>query len=98
MPAVKTQPTGDPGTADMSATGLIALAKRLERERAEKMKQIDDVRVMLRRFDRLGGLTEEQGAWLDTFFPEKEKGQRRSADAIEATRKAREAARKDTGE
>jgi hypothetical protein len=44
--------------------------------------------------DKQGNLSEEQGRWLDTFYPAKEKGEKRSKDDIEATRKLRDQARK----
>jgi len=77
------------------ADARIEEAKRLERERGDLMEAVSNNRTQLRQMDKANELTEAQGAWLDTFYPEKEKGERRTKEEIEATRKARESARKD---
>ena len=82
-------------TAGDSAGGRqIERAMQLERDRASLLKRIDDNRKYLRLMDRNEELTTEQTEWLDRFYPEKEKGERRSKEEVEATRRAREAARK----
>lgn len=72
----------------------ITRALDLERQRAELGEKITANRDMLRLLDKAGELSDDQGNWLDVFYPEKEKGTNRSKDEIEATRKAKEAARK----
>lgn len=71
----------------------ILRAHVLEAERSELMGRIDANRKYLRLMAQNEELTEAEVTFLDTFYPEKEKGERRSEDQIEATRKAREAAR-----
>lgn len=80
---------------DSSAAKQIGRAISLEKERAELMKRIGDNRDYLRLMDKNEELNEDEADFLDTFYPEKERGQRREKADIEATRKAREAARKD---
>ncbi len=72
----------------------IERAKHLERERADLMERIGANREYLRLMDKNEALTDEQGAWLDKFYPLKEKGERRSKDDIQATREAKQEARK----
>jgi len=79
-----------PGTPDW----LIARAIKLEQDRARIMEQVGANRRSLRDLDAQDALDDEQAAFLDTWYPEKERGERRSKDDIEATRRAREAARK----
>lgn len=69
-------------------------AIRLEADRAGVLAKIADVRDMLRKLDNTDKLNEAQAEFLDVFYPEKERGERRSAEDLEATRRAREAARK----
>lgn len=71
----------------------IARAKELERRRGELMELITANRDYLRLMDKNEELTEEQGTWLDVFYPVKEKGEQRSKADVEATRKAKEEAR-----
>lgn len=71
----------------------IVRAHALEKQRGEHMEKIAANRTFLRMMGQTEELTDEQTDWLETFYPEKEKGERRSAEQIEATRKAREAAR-----
>lgn len=85
------QPTTVPQSA---AERQIARAKSLEKERAELMERIAANRDYLRLMDKNDELTDAQGEWLDTFYPQKEKGEQRSKEDIEATRKVREEARK----
>lgn len=90
------QQSNQPNPAQAYAAVLIEQAQALEAERAEVMERVTANRTELRLIDKQGNLSEEQGKWLDTFYPEKEKGERRSKEDIEATRKAREAARKNS--
>lgn len=85
------QPTAAPQT---SAERQIERAKDLERQRFELMKAIGKNREYLRLMDANDELSEDEGAWLDTFYPNKERGEQRSAGEVEATRLAKEAARK----
>jgi len=71
----------------------IARAKALEKERAELQGRITKNRDYLRLMDDNESLTAEQGKWLDGFYPLKEKGERRSKEDIEATRKLKSEAR-----
>lgn len=80
-------PVGSPAWA-------IEQAKKLEKERGEIMERIGANRAFLRNLHKMGGLDASQRKFVQTFYPEKEKGSTRSEDEIEATRKAREAARK----
>lgn len=72
----------------------IARALDLERQRAELGDKITANRDMLRLLDKADELSDEQGEWLDVFYPEKEKGNTRDKDAIDATRRAKDQARK----
>lgn len=83
-----------PATEQTAAERQIARARDLERERAELQSRITKNRDYLRLMDSNEELTKEQGEWLDAFYPMKEKGERRSKEEIERTRKAKEAARK----
>lgn len=71
----------------------ITLAKKLEQERAALMDRIGKNRAYLRLKDANGELSDKDGQWLDTFYPLKEKGERRSKEDIVATREAKKAAR-----
>jgi hypothetical protein len=77
-----------------SAEKQILRAAHLERERASLMKQIASNREYLRLMADNDELSNEQEDWLGDFYPEKEKGQTRTSDEVEATRKAKAAARK----
>lgn len=87
MPTV---PNAAEGTG---ADRQIARAKTLEKQRADLQKLITSNRDLLRLLDANEELTEAQGAWLDKFYPLKEKGERRSKEDIEATRKLKTEAR-----
>ena len=76
-----------------SAQKQIARAIRLERERSETMKKIAANREYLRLMEENEELADDEADWLDDFYPQKEKGQQRSEDEIERTRKAKAAAR-----
>lgn len=78
---------------ETAADRQIARAKDLEKERFELSKRITANRDYLRLMDQNEELSSEQGVWLDTFYPLKEKGERRSKEDIDATRKAKLEAR-----
>jgi hypothetical protein len=81
-------------TADRSsAQKQIARALRLEQERSETMKKIAANREYLRLMEENEELEDDEADWLDDFYPQKEKGQQRSEDEIERTRKAKAVAR-----
>ena len=84
-------------SGDTLAANEIRGAIQLEKRRSDLMKEIQDNRELLRLLDRRGTLDDDQAEFLDIFYPEKERGSRRQKDDIEATRKAREAARKTGG-
>ena len=73
----------------------VARAMSLEGQRGTIMKQINANREYLRLMEENGELDDddEAAAWLDDFYPLKEKGQTRSEDEIERTRKVKAAAR-----
>jgi hypothetical protein len=81
---------------DSSGARQVKRAIELEADRAKLMKQISDNREYLRLMDRNDELSEDQTEFLEVFYPEKERGSRREKADIEATRKAREAARNGT--
>ena len=89
------QPAAAP--VETAADRQIARAEQLEFDRDELQKKIGKNRDYLRLMADNGELTEEQETWLLSFYPEKEKGERRSKDEIEQTRQVREAARKGYG-
>lgn len=76
-----------------SAQRQIERAKVLEKQRAELQTSIGKNRDYLRLMDANEELTADESAWLQKFYPEKERGSRRSEDEIKATREARKAAR-----
>jgi hypothetical protein len=94
MPNVPAAPASHDAPPALSADHQINRAKQLEKERANVMSKIGKNREFLRLMDDNGALTNDQSAWLKTFYPDKEKGSVRSAEEVELTRKLREAARK----
>lgn len=82
----------DPDERD-TAEKQVMRALSLEQERGAIMKKIAANRTYLRLMEENEELTDEQADWLDDFYPQKEKGQTRSEDDIERTRKAKAAAR-----
>lgn len=88
------QPTQNSPAPATAAERQIARAKELEAERATLMDKIGKNRDYLRLMEANDELTPEQGVWLETFYPTKERGEKRSKEDIEATRKARQEARK----
>ena len=73
---------------------LIEQAQELEREGAEHAKKVTANRTALRGMDTQGNLNAEQRKFVRTWYPDKEKGSRRSKEEIKATRDLREKARK----
>ena len=82
---------------DSSASRQIKRAITLEADRASIMREVSDNREYLRLMHRNKELNEDQVEFVETFYPEKERGSRRDKTDIEATRRAREAARKSNG-
>jgi hypothetical protein len=72
----------------------IARAKTLERDRAALATKVSANRDYLRLMAANDELNAAEAKWLAAFYPEKEKGERRSAEEVEETRKVKEAARK----
>jgi hypothetical protein len=89
------QPTAAP--AETSAQKQIRRAKELEGQRAKLSKSIAANREYLRLMDANDELDEEQADWLEDFYPQKEKGDRRSEEEIERTRKVKAEARAEVG-
>lgn len=89
-PAVKPQ-----DQQETAADRQVQRAKELEFQKQELLEKIGKNRDYLRLMDANDELTDEQGAWLDAFYPVKEKGEQRTKEEIEATRKAKEAAVKE---
>jgi len=68
-------------------------AHALEADRADVMKKIASNREYLRLMADNDELSGDIADWLEDFYPQKEKGERRSDDEIERTRRAKAAAR-----
>lgn len=79
---------------DTPGARQVARAIRLEQQISKLREQVNDNRDYLRLMDRNEELSEAQAEFADTFYPEKEKGQVRPPEEVEATRRARAAARK----
>ena len=77
-----------------SVPWLIQQAKDLEVQRGEVLERVSAVRSQLRNLRKLGALDADAIKFMDVFYPEKERGEIRSKEDIEKTRKAREDARK----
>ena len=89
------QPTATPTAGEQTmAERQIARAHALERQRKELQDVIAANRDLLRLMAKGGELNAAQQKWLKTFYPEKEKNQRRSEEELEATRQAKLAALK----
>lgn len=93
-PTLMERVNGKPAEERTAAERQIVRAGDLERERASLMEKIGKNRDYLRLMDANEELTEEEGQWLETFYPTKEREIRRSKEDIEATRQARKEARK----
>lgn len=79
---------------DTAGSRQVERAITLEREMSAARKRVNDNREFLRLMARNDELNEAQVEFVETFYPEKEKGERRAQEDIDATRRAREAARK----
>lgn len=79
---------------DSPATRQIERALRLEREISALRQSVNDNRDYLRLMDRNEELNDDQSEFLDVWYPEKEKGERRPPEEVEATRRAKALARK----
>lgn len=90
-PAADATPT--PVAEDTPASRQIARANQLERDRTALMEKVGKNREYLRLMQDNEELTAEQAAWVAAFYPEKEKGERRSEDEVEVTRRVKAAAR-----
>jgi hypothetical protein len=77
----------------ISVEDQIERAKQLEADRYEIQQRIAKNREFLRLMAENDVLTDPQLDWLDDFYPQKEKDEKRSKDAIERTRKLKEEAR-----
>lgn len=78
---------------DSPGARQVRRAIELERQVASLREKVNDNRTYLRLMGRNDELTDEQFEFVDVFYPEKEKGERRDAAEVEATRRAREFAR-----
>lgn len=83
---------------DNTGSRQIKRALRLEREISALRQSVNDNRDYLRMMDRNEELNDDQSEFLDTWYPEKEKGERRPQDEVEATRRAKALARKNGGD
>ena len=81
-------------TGDTTGARQVQRAIELEAQISTLREKVNDNRVYLRMMDKNDELNEDQSEFVDTFYPEKEKGERRPAEEVEATRIARAAARK----
>lgn len=99
----KPVPQAAPAPAELDEAAALRLvaqrrihqAQELERERKDVQDRIGVNRTQLRQMRDADELPADLVKWVDTWYPEKEKGTTREKDEIEATRKLREAARKD---
>lgn len=74
-------------------TAAVHAAKELEYQRHTMSGRIDANRQMLRLLDQNEMLDEETGAWLDDFYPVREKGSARDDEAQKRSLEAKKAAR-----
>lgn len=81
-------------TGDTAGARQVQRAVALEGQLASIREKINDNRTYLRMMDKNEELTDEQSEFVDVFYPDKEKGERRPADEQEATRRAHALARK----
>lgn len=87
--------TGDDDAPKGSPSWLIAKARELEKQRAAILEKVGANRESLRNLDKQDALSEDEGEWLDVFYPERgDSDEPRSKEENERTRKAREHARK----
>lgn len=84
----------DATKGDTPASRQIRRALRLEQELSKLRQSVNDNRDYLRLMDRNEELDEDQSEFLEVWYPEKEKGERRPPEEVEATRRAKSLARK----
>lgn len=87
------------GTEATEALSVVAIqtAKQLEYDRAQLLKRVDANRKLLRLLDENELLSEDEGAWLDDFYPTRERGATRDENAAKRTLAVRKAARQEIG-
>lgn len=85
------QPTA--AAAETMVERQIRRAKELDLALSELRGEIAANREFLRLMDKTRELSDAQGSWLDSFYPQKEKNEQRSKDEIENTRKVKEQGR-----
>jgi hypothetical protein len=84
-------PLSDPNAPVGTPAFLIAEAQRLEAQRSQIQVELAGIRSQLRNLRKY--LTPAQAEYVRDFFPDKEKGTRRSKEEIARTREVRTAAR-----
>lgn len=84
----------DATAGDSPGARQVQRAIDLERQISALREKVNDNRTYLRLMDRNEELNEAQAEFTDVFYPEKERGERRPTEETQATRRAREAARK----
>lgn len=82
---------------DTTGARQVQRAIELEAQISSLREKVNDNRTYLRMMDKNDELTEDQSEFVEVFYPEKEKGERRPPAEVEATRIARAAARKNGG-
>lgn len=78
---------------DSAGARQVRRAIELERQIADLRQRVADNRTYLRLMDRNDELTNDQGTFVDVFYAEKEKGERRTDAEAAATNRARKLAR-----
>ena len=78
---------------DSAGARQVQRAIDLERQLGELREKIDSNRTYLRLMKQNEELSEDQVEFVEVFYPEKEKGERRTDAEVEATRRARDVAR-----
>lgn len=83
---------------DSPGARQVRRAVELERQISSVREKVNDNRTYLRLMDRNEELNEAQAEFVDVFYPDKEKGERKPKEETQATRRAKLAARtKDNG-
>ena len=88
-PAVTVPKASELAHGDSMVQEEITAAIELLRQQRDLQAEISANRDTLRLLDKRGKLSDQQGDWLDAFYPLKAKGERRSAEDIARTRQAR---------
>lgn len=78
---------------DSPGARQVKRAIELERQINDLRTKVNDNRTYLRLMDRNDELTDEQGTFVDVFYAEKERGERRTEEEAAATNRARRLAR-----